>query len=99
MTIIGDAERRRDVAGREFENWLGQLMKLDLAAGTEAFRDELLVRCLDVLCSDSVGDHDADERFRAYELSDDDLDLLAAAGEPTLPQTGQPFGDNTHKKD
>ena len=99
MTIIGDAERRRDVAGREFENWLGQLMKLDLAAGTEAFRDELLVRCLDVLCSDSVGDHDADERFRAYELSDDDLDLLAAAGEPTLPQTGQPFGDNTLKKD
>ena len=99
MTNIGDAERRRYVADREFENWLAKLMKLDLAAGTEAFRDELLVRCLDVLCSDSVGDHDADERFRAYELSDDDLDMLSAAGEPTLPQTGQPFGDNTLKKD
>ena len=55
---------------REFEQLLGQLMKLDLSAGTEAFRDELLSRCLAVLDADSEG----------MVLGDADLDMLAAAG-------------------
>ena len=45
------------------------------SAGTEAFRDALLIRCLDVL----------EEDERCEELGDEDLDMLAAAGNPTSP--------------
>ena len=47
----------------------------DYSAGTEAFRDALLARCLAVLGSD---DEATDLRVR--DLCDEDLELLAAAG-------------------
>ena len=56
---------------REFEQKVDQLMKLDFSAGTEAFRDELLGRCLVVL-----GNED-----EIKELNDNQLDTLAAAGD------------------
>lgn len=56
---------------REFEARLGKLMKQDLSAGTEAFKEDLLSRCLAVLGEDG-----------GLELSDSDLDMLAAAGNP-----------------
>lgn len=59
---------------REFEHMLERLVKQDFSAGTEAFRDALLDRCLDVLDADSDG----------VQLNDDDLDLLAAAGDSTM---------------
>ena len=49
-----------------------RILSQDRSVGTEAFRDELLARCLEVLDSESV-----------YEVSDDELELLAAAGDPT----------------
>ena len=58
---------------REIEKMLGTLLAQDLSSGTEAFRDALLERCLDVLNSDS----------EVTVLSDDDLEMLAAAGDPT----------------
>ena len=55
---------------REFESWVERLMQLDLSAGTEAFRDALLERCLAALClDDSVA-----------VIDDAELDRLAAAG-------------------
>ena len=55
---------------REFESRVERLMQLDLSAGTEAFRDALLKRCLAVLClDDSVA-----------VIDDAELDKLAAAG-------------------
>ena len=84
---------------REFEGMLEQLMKQDLAAGTEAFRDDLLARCLATLGSDSAGERDAEPEFHAFEVSDADLDLLAAAGEPVLPPSVQSIGDNANTED
>ncbi len=55
----------------EFEQKVEQLMKLDFSAGTEAFRDELLGRCLAVLGNEN----------EIKELDDDQLDMLAAAGD------------------
>ena len=63
---------------RRFEKMLEQLMKQDLAAETEEFRDTLLARCLDVLGSD---DQAADDVSEGIELDDSYLDLLAAAGD------------------
>ena len=57
---------------REFEQMIGRLMSQDFSAGTEAFREELLVHCLAVL--------DADDGEACAEVGDDDLELLAAAG-------------------
>ena len=59
---------------REFERMVQRAMKQDLSAGTEAFRDALLARCLEEL--------DADDEARC--LDDDDLDMLAAAGDANL---------------
>lgn len=84
---------------REFEGMLEQLMKQDLAAGTEAFRDDLLARCLATLGSDGAGERDAEPEFHAFEVSDADLDLLAAAGEPVLPPSVQSIGDNANTED
>ena len=39
---------------REFEQMLGQVMKHDFSAGSEAFRDALLERCLEELASDDT---------------------------------------------
>ncbi len=63
---------------RRFERMLEQLMKQDLAAGTEEFCDSLLARCLDVLGSD---DRAVDGIFDGVEIDDSYLDLLAAAGD------------------
>ena len=59
---------------REFEEMLERVMKADFSAGTEAFRDALLARCLAELDAGSADD--------GAELDDDDLGLLAAAGDP-----------------
>lgn len=53
------------------EKRLEQLLKQDLSDGTDAFRDALLGSCLDVLCSEND----------AREVDEDDLELLAAAGD------------------
>lgn len=56
---------------REFERMLEGLMSSDCSKGTEAFRDALLERCLTVLGEDT----------ECVELDDEDLDMLAAAGD------------------
>lgn len=58
----------------ELEQLLEKLLKQDFSEGTEAFRDALLERCLEGLDSDE----------RVIELSDYELDLVAAAGDPAL---------------
>jgi len=60
------------VNDHEFELKLERLMKQDLSAGTEAFREDLLGRCLSVLDTEEPG----------VEIPDEALDLLAAAGDP-----------------
>ena len=55
------------------EHDLERILRQDLAQGTEAFRDDLLARCLAELSSQD-----------AAELSDGELELLAAAGDPSL---------------
>lgn len=57
---------------RKFEQMLERLLKQDFSAGTEAFRDSLLQRCLDVLAEEN-----------GMELDDEDLELLSAAGDMT----------------
>lgn len=59
---------------REFERALERLMKQDLSAGTDAFRDSLLNRCLAVLDKDNDG----------VPIEDSHLELLAAAGSPDV---------------
>lgn len=63
---------------REFESLLRRLFKTDFSAGTEAFRDELLARCLEVLGADGPK---AGNVIEFEELTDAELDLLAAAGD------------------
>lgn len=65
---------------REFEQMLGQVMKHDFSAGSEAFRDALLERCLGELASDEDG----------MPLEEDDLDMLSAAGDLFVPGPGEP---------
>ena len=72
------------------ERDIEKLLAQDPSAGTEAFREELLSRCLAVLDTDESalvatwGD--------ASVLSDEVLDMLAAAGDPAL--WNQPPGFN-----
>ena len=54
------------------EREIARLMQLDFSEGTETFRDALLARCLDALRPEN----------QMRELDDDDLDMLAAAGDP-----------------
>ena len=63
---------------REFESMLKRLLNQDFSAGTEAFRDKLLARCLEVLDVDS---RTTGNIIEFGELTDADLDLLAAAGD------------------
>lgn len=63
--------------GNEFEQMIRTLMQADLSAGTEAFREELLARCLEEL--------DAGSCDGGAELDDSALDLLAAAGDAFAP--------------
>lgn len=67
-----------------FEQLLTRLLEQDLSVGTGAFRDALLVRCLDELGSSC----------RGRTLADGDLELLAAAGDPASVRI-PPFGDTT----
>ena len=60
----------------EFEQLLMRLMRQDLSVGTETFRDELLARCMDALNTNEATAFD-----EGTELSDAELDLLAAAGD------------------
>ncbi|MBQ9041281.1 MAG: hypothetical protein IJ111_00535 [Eggerthellaceae bacterium] len=69
--------RRRNVDVRELEQMIRGLMRADLSAGTEAFREELLARCLEEL--------DAGSCDSGTELDDSALDLLAAAGDAFAP--------------
>ena len=62
------------MAESSFDQKLDQLMGQDLSIGTEAFREDLLNRCLAILGTDSSG----------IELDDDELDLLSAAGDVFL---------------
>ena len=62
------------------EKKLERLFQSDLSLGTDAFRDALLERCLEVIRSDE-----------GSPISESELDLLAAAGDPFYP----PF---THNK-
>lgn len=57
----------------DFERMLERLMKEDMPAGNESFREELLERCLAVLSADDEGS----------PVDDDELDFLAAAGDLT----------------
>ena len=66
---------------KEFEGRLEKLMKQDLSAGTDAFREDLLSRCLAVLNEAEDG---------GVELDDSDLDMLAAAGNPFEEQKKYP---------
>ncbi len=69
------------------EKQIERLFRIDLSLGTEAFRDALLARCLAALGSDEY----------AFELDDDDLDLLAAAGNPQIALKPTNLGDNRSK--
>ena len=80
---------------REFENMLRRVMKCDIAAGTETFRDELLERCLAELGSDP---HAADDVARVVEIDEVDLEMIAAAGN-AMTQNGAPLGDNSLLRD
>ena len=66
------------------EKEITRLLSQDLSEGTEAFRDALLARCLDALDAES----------QSQELDDDQLELLAAAGDVPL-RAPDVFGDNT----
>ena len=69
---------------REFEQLLESTFSVDRSAGTEEFRDGLLKRCLSLLGS---GDENSEQSAHIIEgdfcreLSDDELDMLAAAGD------------------
>lgn len=69
---------------RELDQTLERLMKQDFSAGTEAFRDTLLERCLSVL--------DEDDEGRC--LDDAELDMLAAAGDTFVNFSDKLFLDN-----
>lgn len=64
-------ERVQGMTDNEFEQMLTPLLQKDASLGTEAFRDSLLARCLAVLNTEEMG----------IELGDDELNLLAAAGD------------------
>ena len=78
-------KRGCDVDDRELDKMLERLMKQDLSAGTDAFRDDLLERCKAVLDADDEGTY----------IDDAELDWLAAAGDVYAGLAGgaTPFGD------
>ncbi len=63
---------------RKFESVVKQLLKQDFSKGTETFREALLARCLELLGSDDISD---DDGVTGVILSEDQLDMLAAAGD------------------
>lgn len=64
---------------REFEQKITELMGQDLSAGTDAFRDNLLERCLAEL----------EDKPDAVELDDEDLEMLSAAGDMRISVSGE----------
>lgn len=70
---------------KEFDTMLGRVLRTDLSKGTETFRDALLAQCLAQLNSDDEG----------MELADEDLEMLAAAGESIPPVvSGSTYGES-----
>ncbi len=61
---------------QRLEHILETHMKQDFSHGTEAFRDELLARCLEALSA--RGDEARSEN--GEDIDEEDLELLAAAG-------------------
>ena len=69
---------------RQFEQMLAKLLRYDFSAETDAFREELLARCLEVLDADTRSEaSELDADCHVVELNDADLELLAAAGDTT----------------
>ncbi len=66
------------------EAQLAKILSHDYSIGTERFRDELLVRCLDNLDADPY----------AVELNEFELDLLSAAGNPFAGRFGSAGGQD-----
>lgn len=64
----------------ELEQMLKSQLRKDPSLGTEAFRDSLLARCIAVLNEDCEG----------VELDDDELELLAAAGDLSILAQDRP---------
>ena len=54
------------------EQGIERILRRGLSDNPNAFRDELLERCLDVLCT-----------LEEVPLEDSELDMLAAAGDPS----------------
>lgn len=61
-----------------FEKMLERLFKQDFSEGTEAFRDALLARCLEEL---NAAEDDEGPGDSVREIGEDELDMLAAAGD------------------
>ena len=89
MRISGVSKRAgegADVDDGRFEQELAGLLRQDYSAGTGAFCEELLARCLAVVNSDMRDDAAGpDAGYRIVELDDADLGMLAAAGDFALP--------------
>lgn len=60
---------------RQFEEMLSRVLQHDLSSNSETFRDELLARCLEIIEAEDSG----------CDLNDEQMDLLAAAGELLIP--------------
>lgn len=65
---------------QEFKQMLERLLQRDPSAGSEAFREDLLARCLEVLGADD----------EVVALDDDELDMLSAAGDISILYTDLP---------
>ena len=66
------------------EKDLEKLLRHDFSVGTEAFAEDLLERALAVLDEAEDGFSLVDEN-EGFELSDEQLDMLSAAGPMTAP--------------
>ena len=73
-----------------------QLLKCDFSAGTDSFRDALLQQCLAVLDSSASCASQDNAADSCVDISDADLELLAAAG-TIEPKRVFPV-DPTHKE-
>ena len=63
----------------ELDAWARELFKCDFSTGTEKFREELLEKCLALL-----EEADEVEPEEGRELADEEIELLAAAGDPVF---------------
>ena len=72
------------------EKDIERLLRQNLSIGSEGFRDALLRRCLDLL-----GSSEPNSSNRICEVLDEDLELLAAAGDAMFLESRQPLGDTS----